>query len=153
MNLLVALSNGPVFFTGGGINHEGENFLGRMEIRKLVGGKGILLHYTATRDDGILVHEESTLLSTNDKQDLCLWPVMEELPFVLPHPELSSSVRENGTLVVVFASAPRSFTEVFREEITFESNQDGSISYSHAWGMPGGSFEARSSCKLAPSEA
>ena len=153
MNLLVALSKGPALFTGAGINHEGESFVGRMEILQLIGGKGLLLHYTATRSDGIFVHEESTLLSTNDEQELCLWPVMEELPFVLPHPEFSSSIREDGTLVVVFASGPRSFTEVFREEITIETSESGSISYSHAWGMPGGNFEARSSCKLAPRNA
>ena len=153
MNLLAALSNGPALFSGPGINHEGENFVGRLEILNLIGGKGLLLHYTATRSDGRLVHEESTLLSTNNEQDLCLWPVMEELPFVLPHPEFSRSTREDGTLVVVFASGPRSSSEIFREEIAIEASEDGSISYSHAWGMPGGSFEARSKCKLAPSEA
>jgi hypothetical protein len=153
MKLLSTLSNGPTLFTGHGINHEGENFLGRMEILTLVGGKGVLLHYTATGNDGKHLHEESTLLSTNDQQVLCLWPVMEELPFVLAHPKISTATRDDGTFVAVFASGPRTAKDVFREEISIELGEDASLCYAHAWGMPGGNFEARSRCQLTPKDS
>lgn len=39
---------------------------------------------------GNVVHTESTLPGTGPDGKLCMWPVMSELPAVLPHPEVSS---------------------------------------------------------------
>ena len=153
MNLLAALANGPAIYSGAGTNHEGEAFTARLQVSKLVRGKALLLTYVATSDNGEVIHEESTLLSTNDEEDLCLWPVMQELPFVLPHPEFRKDVAEDGSIEIVFASGQRSFIDIFREEISISVAKDGSVLYSHAWGMPGGSFEARSKCRFMPSEA
>ena len=153
MDLLAALANGPAIYTGAGTNHEGEAFTARLHVSKLVGGKALLLTYVATVDGGEVIHEESTLLSTNDEEDLCLWPVLHELPFVLPHPEFKRDVAEDGTIEMVFASGPRSDVDIFREEISISVAKEGNVLYSHAWGMPGGRFEARSTCRFVPSEA
>lgn len=152
MNLIAALLSRPPKYLGQGTNHEGEAFVGRLEIQSLVNGSSLLLHYTATRTDGKHLHKEAALLGTSHDSELCLWPVMEELPFVLPHPEVSNTRNEDGTLVVVFASGPREVTDSFREEITIEVRSNGELRYAHSWGMPGGAFEARSSCFLSPAD-
>jgi hypothetical protein len=153
MSLLKALLSQPRAFAGHGTNYEGERFAGRLELQPLVNESALMLHYTATRTDGEHLHKEATLLGRNEEDELCLWPIMEELPFVLPHPQVSSTLHEGGKLVVVFASGPREMTEIFREEITVELKLNGELTYAHSWGLPGGIFEARSSCVLFPADA
>ena len=134
-----------------GKNHEGQTFLGVLALQRLASDRGIVLHYTATVD-GREVHAESSLLARGVHGGLCLWPVMSELPVVLPHVE-SSSTSDAGCLVrVIFSSGPREDTANFREEITLALHRDGKLSYAHAWGMPGGPFDDRSVCEMEPSE-
>lgn len=148
MNLLAALLRNPRNYAGQGVNHEQERFHGVLEIQPLINNSALMLHYTATREDGMLVHSESTLLASNAEGKLCLWPVMAELPFVLPHPQTSQTRHDDGTLVVVFSSGPRDAVDVFREDITIEVGANGQIRYAHSWGMPRGAFAERSSCNM-----
>ncbi len=151
-DLLHTLASKARRLTGAGLNHAGEHFVGRLELAPLVGGQAVLMHYHATRDDGEHLHREATLLGRLPDGRLCLWPVMEELAFVLAHPELASTQRDDGTRVLVFASGSREAVEIFREEITLELAPHGAITYAHAWGMPGEAFAARSHCVLTPDE-
>ena len=153
MNLIEALASQPRVFEGRGRNHEGQSFVGRLEIEALVGGKALMLRYIATGEHGEVFHTEATLLAVCQDGNLCLWPVMEELPFILPHAQVSCVDGQVSSLVVVFASGPREDSEHFREEITVELKANSELVYSHAWGMPGGLFEARSSCVLFPAVA
>ena len=153
MNLIEALASQPRVFEGRGQNHEGQSFAGRLEIEALVGGKALMLRYVAKGEHGEVFHTEATLLAVGQDGSLCLYPVMEELPFLLPHPQVSCIEGQAGSLVTVFASGPREDAEHFREEITVELKANSELVYSHAWGMPGGSFEARSSCALFPAVA
>lgn len=150
VDLLQALLDSPTRFAGDGVNHEGQAFRGVLVLQRLASDRGIMLHYTA-EVDGREVHAESTLLARGE-HGLCLWPVMSELPFVLPHLESSSTSSETRLVSVVFSSGPRENTERFREEITLALHRDGKLSYAHAWGMPGGAFEDRSACEMEPHE-
>jgi hypothetical protein len=153
MNLLAALAVGPRAFRGEGVNHDNEAFSGSLKVQPLEEGRAVLLSYVATLPSGEVVHSESTLLGTGQDGKLCLWPVMSELPVVVPHVALPPQDAAPGELVVVFASAPREQRDAFREEITIQILAQGSLVYAHAWGLPGGEFEPRSSCLMAPSEA
>lgn len=149
MNLLAALLAQATTFSGNGTNHEGENFIGRLDMQPLVNASALMLHYTATRTDGKQLHTEATLLAAAADGALCLWPVMAELPVVLPHRAIDSSHdEEDGTLAVVFASGPRDMAHTFREEITIALKPGGELRITHSWGMPGGVFAERSSCTL-----
>ena len=55
--------------------------------------------------------------------------------------------------LAIFGSGPRDDSAKFREEISIQVNSDGSVVYAHAWGLPGGNFEDRSSCSMVPSVA
>lgn len=149
MNLLAALLAQASTFSGHGSNHEGEDFVGRLELQPLVNASALMLHYTATRTDGKQLHQEATLLAAAPDGALCLWPVMEELPFVLPHRAVDSSLDEvDGTLAVVFASGATDMVNTFREEITIALKPGGELRIAHSWGLPGGVFAQRSSCTL-----
>ena len=147
------LAAGPKTFRGEGINHENEKFDGVLKIEALEGGRAVMLSYSAQLENGTVVHSESTLLGTGPDGRLCLWPVMSELPVVLPHTEVTNTSEPGKQALAVFSSGARDDSATFREEITIEFNEEGSLVYSHAWGLPGGTFEDRSSCRMVPSGA
>ena len=153
MNVLGVLTSGPTAFHGEDINHENEPFVGELTVQSLEGGSAALLKYVATLQNGEVAHSESTLLGVGPDGNLCLWPVMSELPVVLPHVERISHSEPGAFTEAVFASGNRDDPSSFREEITVRVNSDGSLLYAHAWGLPGGSFEERSSCSMVPSVA
>jgi hypothetical protein len=150
MSILGALATGPKSYSGPGVNHENEAFVGTLLVESLEGGRAVLLRYAATLSGGEVVHSETTLLGTGTTGKLCLWPVMSEIPVVIPHEQVDSGPIQPGEEVAVFASGARGQTDAFREEITITTRQDKSLVYAHAWGLPGGAFEARSSCQLVP---
>lgn len=149
-SILAALVQGPPRWRGTGLNEAQQAFEGRLEVLVLEAGRAALLRYAATLVDGSVVHTESTLLGPGPDGRLCLWPVMAELPGVLVHAELHTRTEADGGLTAVFASGPRDEVSVFREELSLQTAADGSLVYAHAWGLPGGPFEARSSCRLWP---
>ena len=153
MNLLGILASGPTAFRGEGVNHEKESFIGELKVQALEGGRAVLLKYTATLLTGNVVHSESTLLGTGPDGKLCMWPVMSELPVVLPHTEVTNKTEPRKYTRSIFGSGARDDSAVFREEISIQVNSDGSLQYAHAWGQPGGNFEDRSSCIMVPSVA
>ncbi len=153
MMLLTSLVSGATVFSGEGVNEESEPFVGELRIQVLEGGRAALLIYIAKLHTGKIVHAESSLLGTGPNGKLCLWPVMSEIPVVLPHVELSAEAGLAGEIKAVFGSAPRGEVASFREEITIQINADRSVVYAHAWGLPGGAFQDRSSCHMVPGAA
>ncbi len=149
MTLLQTLAARAGTWRGSGINHEQEAFTGTLQVEPLVGGTAVLLRYRATLADGSVAHEEATLLAPGPDGGLCLWPVMSELPVVLPHRQQPP---HDEPLRGVFASGPRDATDTFREEITLAFEPDGALRFAHAWGLPGGDFADRSWCRLLPAE-
>ena len=148
MNLLTTLAARAGVFTGRGVNHKNEAFTARMTIAAVMAGRALNLHYVVTGIDGQHLHEEFTLLALAGDQRLCLWPVMDELPFIMPHLETGDANAPGAALRGVFATGRRDAADQFREEIEIECLADGGLRYSHAWGLPGGAFEARSSCEI-----
>ena len=148
MSLVERLSSLAPVFRGVGLNHEQEEFAAEMRIETLVNGSAVLLRYKATLLDGSVAHEECTLLGAGPDGNLCLWPVMSELPTVLPHMHQAATGAGAGRFT--FASVLRGDLSCFREEITIELGEDGSLTYSHAWGMPGEAIAPRSSVCMLP---
>lgn len=148
MTLLPVLAAGPKEYKGSGVNHEGETFVGAVRVQCLLDGKGVLLHYEVKVADHEVVSAECTLLAPDMNGTLMLWPLMFELPGVLSHRAIAQSKTEDK-----FASENRDDKNEFREEITILVSADGSLTYAHARGLPGGQFEDRSSCRLWPSDA
>lgn len=152
MNILTALASGPAVFRGEGVNEEKQAFAGELRVQVLEGGRAALLRYTASLASGAVVHTESSLLGTGADGKLCLWPVMSEIALILPHTEVMAEAGPDGAVKAVFGSGPRNEIANFREEITIRIDADRSLVYAHAWGLPGGAFEDRSSCRMVASD-
>ena len=106
MPLLPVFASSPKIFRGNGINEENEAFTGKLTIQMLEGNRAAFLRYTATLHNGTVVHTESSLLGTGPNGKLCLWPVMSEIPVILPHAEVLNQVGPSGELKVVFCQRP-----------------------------------------------
>ena len=148
MDLIDRLCRGARVLQGEGVNHEAERFRAELHVEPLVDGRAMMLRYRATLEDGSLVHEECTLLGLGPTGALCLWPVMAELPVVMPHehrPALAPTPE-----AFVFSSGDRDDQTAFREEITIAFGPDRTLTYAHAWGLPGEAFGPRSSACLRP---
>ena len=148
MHLVKRLMSLDQVFRGEGFNHEQERFAAQLRIEPIVDGRALLLRFQAMLLDGSIAHEECTLLGAGPDGNLCLWPVMSELPTVLPHMHQPTAAVGGGRFT--FASGLRGDLSCFREEITIELGEDGSLTYSHAWGMPGEAIAPRSSVCMLP---
>ncbi len=107
---------------GHGVNHEKEAFTGRLVVSPVLAGRALTLHYTALGLDGQKLHEEFTLLSQSDQGGLCLWPVMAELPAVMPYQALADPAAAGDSVALVFSCGRR---DRFREEIGIDCRADG----------------------------
>ncbi len=135
-------------YVGEGLNHEEQRFEGELEVEAVVGGRGVVLRYIASGPDGSLYHAEHALIALDESGSLCLWPVMSELPAVLPHHLVSASEGASGRRTLVFRHGDPADEEVFREELTLDLWPNGDITYRHAWGLPLGVYRERSSARM-----
>jgi hypothetical protein len=154
MDLIQALCRGPQQWRGLGRNHEDEEFTGRLELQPLVEERGVLLRYRALRlPDGRLVHEEATLLARDAEGQLCLWPVMSELPGIWCHRIVLPA---GGTMrPPTRGAAGRSASPPARATTPRASARRSGWCWirranctAHAWGLPGGDFAERSACAM-----
>lgn len=148
-NNLFAL-NGSYF--GSGVNHENQKFEGSIQLTPIAGGKGAQLSFKATGLDGKIYHEETSLLGPGFDEKPCLFVLSNNHPAVTPHVLKSEAQTSEGSLYV-FGFGKISDPNSFREEITLQIFQDGSVSYTYAWGLPGGEFQERSGVRMFPKAA
>jgi hypothetical protein len=135
-------------YRGEGLNHEEQSFEGELEVRAVVGGRGATLSYSATGPTGVIYHAEHSLIGLDEQGSLALWPVMVQLPAVLPHQLVSSSEGASGRRTLVFRHGDPAQEEVFRQELTLDLWPNGDVSYRHAWGLPLGIYKERSSARM-----
>jgi hypothetical protein len=140
-------TNLPKSWIGAGTNHENEAFTATLEIEHLIGRKAVKIDYVATRIDGKHLHRETGVLSSDHTGQLCLWPVMEELPFVLPH-RANQVFQEGDDWSITFSTGEEGKSVSFQEEIVIRRTKDGKLGYEHGWGMPGRAFGPKSMCLL-----
>ncbi|UTH74081.1 hypothetical protein [Chromobacterium sp. IIBBL 290-4] len=145
MDLPNALLTLPFPLRGSGINHEDQHFSGTLQLQ-ILPGANMILGYAAHGENSELYHQESTLLGCLPDGALCLWPAMDELPFILAHPVTRQRRPSTDLLIAEFASGPLDDTHRFRQQISIELDLNGRLRYAHAWGLPDGEFADRSYC-------
>lgn len=147
------------FYTGYGVNHEDQQFKGLLEITPVVNNKGVHIKYRATglsdENEKIehvnlynremqLFNEEDTIIAFDNKNKLCLWTLNINVPMMCMF-ELRRYRRIADTKsILIFGFGDKKDEEHFREEITIEIWDSGSVAYNYYWGEPGGNFLARS---------
>jgi len=148
MNSIVTTLNSLAgHYEGEGANHDGQSFMGRLWLRPAVHGQGLSLHFSATGRDGMLYHEEQSLIALNLNEKLCLWNLNTNMPGLVEHNYIRQEPRDGGLSHVFGFGNPQDRTS-FREEISLDLWDNGEISYRYFWGMPGGDFMARSQVRM-----
>jgi len=135
--------------SGAGINHENQKFVGTIEISPAIQGRGLQIEFKAIGDDGTVYHEETSLLGPSFDGKPCLFVLSNNHPGVTPH-TLKSEEKTHDKTSYVFGFGNIEDRSSFREEITMDVWNDGSVEYAYSWGLPGGEFKRRSGAKMLP---
>ncbi|MBS1911949.1 MAG: hypothetical protein JST22_08195 [Bacteroidetes bacterium] len=134
-------------YSGRGVNHEGETFIGLMHLATQE--QRIALEFSATGADGTLYHREESRIEPRDGTSVLIVRSSNH-PAEIEH-ELRYSERTfAGARTYVFAHGDVEERDMFREEITLTLHENGDIGYNYAWGLPGGEFADRSAARMAP---
>lgn len=134
-------------YCGRGVNHEGQNFTGKLTLEVAIEGKALLLKSSATGDQGETYHEESSLIGRDLSGALQLFVASNNHPAIVAH-EFHRIEEKDGDRSVIFRFGNPEVKESFREEITVTVHADGSLTHHYAWGMPGGEFAPRSGSRM-----
>lgn len=143
-NLISKLKEHSGFYSGHGINHEGQPFTGTFAISEIVGGVGISIAFKAVGEEGTIYHEEFSTVAPDLTGKIGLYNLNSNMPGLVHHILLHCEVNNSGDYKAIFSFGQRSDTQSFREEITLEIIDRDSVGYRYAWGMPGGEFADRS---------
>lgn len=128
-------------YSGEGINHEGQKFVGSFQITKSFEA-GLAFTFEAKGLDGEIYHSESSVLGKNMQGGLSLFVLSANHPGVFERP----LKRQDGSLFV-FGFGKIEDRNSFREEILLDLRQDH-LRYTYFWGLPGGDFAERSGCLM-----
>lgn len=116
-------------YQGEGVNHEGEAFKGTFEVEPISETSSYRYTYTAIRTDGVKVHEESGLISTDEAGRKVLVVLMDELPCLSTYHQV-----DEGPERIVFAYQGKGNVEGFNGELVFEPQEAG-FKLLHRWAM------------------
>lgn len=135
--------------SGVGINHENQDFEGTIAVTPVVGGKGLQIQFKAVGKDGVVFHEETSLVGPSFNGKPCLFVLSNNHPGMTPH-DLKMADKTDSKTTWVFGFGDVANTNSFREEIALEVWNDGSVEYTYSWGLPGGEYKRRSGAKMIP---
>ena len=146
--ILNQLSTAIGNYSGEGINHDGEKFVSKFSLKEIIGGRGFLLKTSATGMDGTIYHEEESTIAPDIAETLTLWNFNSNTPGLLAHQLRASAPKQDAKASLVFRFGDPNNTNSFREEIVIDIWNNGDLSYTYFWGMPGGEFKERSGSRM-----
>lgn len=141
MNVISTLNEASGTYEGNGVNHDNEEFKGKLTLSPILGGKGVEIQYEARGNDGTCFHQEKTIIATDFSGETKMWSLNSNSPGMT---ELLQRSTDDG---IVFGLGDIQNRQTFREEIKIEIGKK-SIGYHYSWGMPGGEFAYRSGLKM-----
>jgi hypothetical protein len=147
--LLLALENACGTYIGEGINHEGQIFSGTFQLRSILDGRGFAIQFFAVANDGAIYHQEESIIAPAISQSLTLWNFNSNNPALLAHEIRNYPTKVDASNSLVFGFNRLDDRDLFREEIALDIWQNGDVSYTYSWGMPGGDFKERSGVRMA----
>jgi predicted enzyme related to lactoylglutathione lyase len=147
-NILKNLESSCGYYEGEGINHEGQAFVGRLSLKRVLSGRGVSIEFSATGADGTVYHLEESRIAPDPNEKLVLWNFNSNSPGLVPH-ELRSSAPKSGALSsFLFGFNDSSAVNSFREEVALDIWSQSEISYTYSWGLPGGEYKERSGLRM-----
>ena len=135
-------------YEGAGLNPEGQAFTGRLHLRPRLDGRVYELEYEAIGAEGARFHHELGLVSAGPDGRLGLWLIHTGSTSLMAHPIEGIEPTEEGGYTLVFGGGDAHEGSRFRMQLTLGLHPGGDLSWSHAWGLPGGELSARSVCRM-----
>mgnify|MGYP005649090357 CR=1 FL=1 len=135
-------------YRGEGKNHDDQTFIGRLELSPIIRGLGVQIAFSATGLDGEVYHEEVTLVAPGQSGEPSLVTLCSNAPGLLTLPIRTLGTGEDDETTAVFGLGAREDLDAFRMEIAFDLWPGGDMTYRFGWGLPGDSFEPRSSVRM-----
>lgn len=134
-------------YQGRGVNHEKENFTGKLNLKFEVENKVLLLTSSATGDSGKIFHNEKSWLGFDITGALNLYVCSNNHPAITPHLFNRIEKASDGTQKIVFRFGNLDDKNSFREEVNLNIGP-GFVEHFYSWGMPGGEFAPRSGSRM-----
>ncbi len=133
------------FYSGEGINHEKEKFIGSFDLQEILGGRGFQIKFEAKSptNPAAIYHSEVSTVAPNISNGLSLFNLNTNTPFLAEHTYVESS--NSNHMIFRFGDTPN--RNSFREEIHLHLSTN-EIRYEYHWGMPGGEFQYRSGATM-----
>lgn len=142
------LSNAIGNYFGMGLNHQGQKYEGHCCLKREIPTKLIAVTSQAKGINGEVFHNEISWIGRDISGALTLYVNSNNHPGITPHVFDRVDEGQDGSRKVVFRFGKLSDKHTFREEVTFGIHTNYNIEHTYAWGLPGGSFETRSSARM-----
>lgn len=146
--ILLQLNEMVGTYVGEGTNHENQPFTGQLELKPVLGGRGIQLKFSATGKDGKLYHQEESMIAPSIQEKLTLWNFNTNTPGLVPHELRTTEIKPNTLMSLVFGFNKPEDKNTFREEVALDIWDKLSLSYTYSWGLPGDDFQERSGVRM-----
>lgn len=132
-------------YSGPGINHEKENFIGRFDLLEILGGRGFQIKFEAksATNSAMIYHSEVSTIAPNISNGISLFNLNTNMPFLAEHTYVEGSNLNH----MIFRFGDTENRNSFREEIHLHLGEN-EIRYEYHWGMPGGDFQYRSGASM-----
>ncbi len=142
------LNNAIGNYFGTGSNHEGEKYEGQCHLVREIPTKLISVKSKAKGINGEVFHDELSWIGRDITGVLNLYVNSNNHAGITPHAFHRIEETREGGKKVVFRFGNPVDTKNFREEVSFAVHTNYNIEHSYAWGLPGGTFETRSSAVM-----
>lgn len=142
------LSNACGLYKGQGLNHENQTFTGEFNLKSLLGGKGFSIRFTARGADGSIFHREESTIAPAMTEKLTLWNFNSNTPALIAHELRSTNLKPNCKACFIFGFNDVNDMNSFREEVALDIWNNGDVSYTYSWAMPGQEFKERSGVRM-----
>lgn len=134
-------------YQGRGVNHEKQNFTGKLNLKFEFQNKLLLLTSTATGDQGEIYHSEKSWIGFDMMGSLYLYVCSNNHPGIAPHLFNRIEKTDEDIQKIVFRLGDLNNKNSFREEVNINIKKDF-IEHFYSWGLPGGEFEPRSGSRM-----
>lgn len=141
------LGNAAGSYSGKGVNHDGEAYTGKFQLKMEMPAKLLSLLSSAHGEAGEVFHDEISWLGRDLQGELILFVCSNNHPGITPH-ALHRIEETSEAKNIIFRFGDPKNRESFREEITISLFADGSLAHQYSWGMPGGAFAPRSGSRM-----
>jgi hypothetical protein len=135
-------------YQGEGVNHEKQNFTGKLKLEYAFEKKLLFLSSSAIGKSGEVYHNEHSWIGNDIMGSLTLYVNSTNHPGVAPHIFDRIEEGSEGQKIIIFRFGDIDDRNSFREEISVALFKDKSLEHFYSWGLPGGDFQKRSGSRM-----